>query len=69
MKFTFAKIKTEKGFLNTFSGRKNSTAVFVKNEVGQIGCLPGENKAYLPIGGKKALEAVLTILEFKNVTV
>lgn len=69
MKFTFSKIKTEKGFFNQLSGRKISTAIYVKNELGEVGCLPGENKAYLPLGGKKALLLVLTILEFKNVSI
>ena len=61
-KITFVKESSEKMFINTFSGRANSTRYHVVNELGQKGCLPGENKAYSPIGGIKALKEVIEIL-------
>jgi hypothetical protein len=61
-KITFVKESSEKMFINTFSGRANSTRYHAINELGQKGCLPGENKAYSPIGGIKALKEVIEIL-------
>lgn len=53
---------SEKGFANTFTGRRNSKRVYVVNALGQVGCLPNETKKYCPIGGKKALLEVIDIL-------
>ncbi len=53
-----------KGLKQSFLGGVFQAYVAV-NEKMELGCLPNENKAYLPYGGKKALEQVLDILEFK----
>jgi hypothetical protein len=61
-KITFVKESSEKMFINPFTGRGNSYKFYAINELGQKGCLPGENKAYSPIGGIKALKEVIEIL-------
>jgi hypothetical protein len=53
---------SEKGFINPFTGRGNSTRVYAVNSEGKKGYLPNETKPYTPIGGKKALLEVLDIL-------
>lgn len=65
-KITFVKESSEKMFINTFSGRLNSTRYYAINELGQKGCLPGENVPYTPIGGIKALKEVIQILIWKQ---
>jgi hypothetical protein len=51
-------------FQNEFLGAKVNAYVAV-NENGKFGYLPKENKPYCPIGGKKTLESVKSILIFK----
>jgi hypothetical protein len=54
-----------KGLKQAFLGGKFQSYVAV-NERMQFGCLPNESTPYLPLGGKKTLESVLSILEFKT---
>lgn len=61
-KIKFVKESSEKMFINPFTGRGNSYKFYAINELGKKGCLPGENKAYSPIGGIKALKEVIEIL-------
>lgn len=53
-----------KGLKQSFLGGCFQAYIAVNSKM-EIGCLPNENKAYIPYGGKKALEQVLDILEFK----
>lgn len=68
MKIFSAKIMTNQGFINGFSGRRNASAIALVNEEGEFGFLPGENQPYTPAGGLKAHKAVLKMgvsYEFK----
>lgn len=64
-KIKFVKETSNKMFLNSFTGRRNSTRYIAVNELGQKGYLPDEDKPYSPIGGIKALKLVADILVFK----
>jgi len=64
-KVKFIKLETDKGFVNGFTGRKNSTAYYAVNSLGQKGYLPNENNPYMPIGGISTLKLVLDILEWR----
>jgi hypothetical protein len=62
LKVKFAKETGHKFFINTFTGKANSTRFYAINELGQKGCLPNENTPYYPLGGIKALKEVIDIL-------
>jgi hypothetical protein len=62
LKVKFAKETGNKFFINTFTGKANSTRFYAVNELGQKGCLPDENTPYYPLGGIRALKEVIDIL-------
>lgn len=57
--------KIEGTFTNGRTGRNNKVAYVAENDKGQYGHLPNENKPYMPIGGRLALNAVKDILIFR----
>jgi hypothetical protein len=61
MKVKFIKVEGEKMFINTLTGRGNSSAIYAEKD-GKKGCLPGESNPYMPLGGRKAILEVLDIL-------
>jgi hypothetical protein len=58
-------IKIKGIFANTLTKRENGSAYVMVNELGQYGYLPNENNPYMPVGGKKTLLSVESILIFK----
>ena len=50
-----ANITSTTGFTNGYSGRSNATAVVAMDDGGLFGCLPGEDKPYMPCGGRKVI--------------
>jgi hypothetical protein len=62
-----ANVDSPGAFSGGITGRgRGSKAVALINEKGQFGFLPGEDEPYTPLGGRKALQAVLDIVEFKD---
>jgi hypothetical protein len=58
-------IKINGTFVNRYTKRDNKSAYVMFNNLGQYGYLPNENTPYMPIGGKKTLLSVESILIFK----
>ena len=64
MKKQSIKIVKIKGLKQCFLGGCYDAYVVVNDKM-EYGCLPGEKRPYIPYGGKRALNLVLDILEFK----
>lgn len=60
-----ANLKSDSGFRNNLSKRANGSAVVAVDGEGLFGFLPGENKPYMPVGGRKVLVEIKDILIFK----
>jgi len=58
-------IKIKGNFVNGYTKRSNNSAYVMTNSLGQFGYLPNESNPYMPIGGRKALLSVESILIFK----
>jgi hypothetical protein len=58
-------IKITGTFANSLTKRENNSTYVMVNELGQYGYLPNENTPYMPVGGKKTLLSVESILIFK----
>ena len=60
-----ANLSGSEAFISGFGGRSGSSSVAAVNDAGEFGFLPGEDAPYMPIGGRKAIAAVIDVLEFK----
>jgi hypothetical protein len=58
-------VKLTGSFKNCLTNRTSVNSYAVINAEGKFGYLPNENKIYTPIGGRKALNLVLDILQWK----
>jgi len=58
-------VKIKGTFIISFTNTVTKYIYVMQNELGQYGYLPNEDKPYAPIGGKKTLKLVESILIFK----
>lgn len=58
-------IKIKGTFIISFTNTVTKYIYVMQNELGQYRYLPNEDKPYSPIGGKKTLKLVESILIFK----
>lgn len=58
-------VKIKGTFIISFTETVVNYIYVMKNDLGQYGYLPNENEPYAPIGGKKTLKLVESLLVFK----
>ena len=58
-------VKVKGTFIISFTETVVNNIYVMQNNIGQYGYLPNENKPYSPIGGKKTLRLVESLLIFK----